>query len=308
MRKVISLFMVYGLWCMVCGVCYAGEDEVGVAGMGFLKVRFAARTLGMGNAFVAVADDIGTLACNVGGLANSSGQQFLFTHLSYLDGVGCNNIGYAIGGKQGTLGLGFTMRLLTIDETGVQYEDRGQISIRDQVFSFAYSRKFREVLTYGAGADLFTSVMGDYSVITYGLNFGGLYFAPWGVVIGFAARNLGPEYQYKSETFTGAKQPLPATFVVGITKRLKIPGGNFLTTFDVVKDYTFRGNIGVEYVLGKMLVFRTGYKLGYDSGGFTLGMGVNYKPKGLDRFQFDYAFSPLGDLGDIHCVSVITKF
>lgn len=309
MRKRIFCLAVFGLWSLVFGprshMSFAG---VGVAGMNFLKTRAAARPLGMGNAFVAVADDISTLTWNVGGLANLSNQQFLFTHLSYLNNTACNNVGYAIAGKHGTLGIGFTMRSFIIDKIDVKYDEKGQISMKDMVFSFAYSRKFRNLFTYGCGVDLLNSVIGDYSVTTYGVNFGGLYFAPKGFVIGFAGQDIGPEYAYKTESFTGNKQPLPTTYIIGVTKKLEIPGGTVLATSEIVKDYTFRGNVGIEYELLGILALRGGYKIRYDSGGFTLGIGVNYKPTGLDRFQFDYAFTPMGGLGNSHCFSVITKF
>lgn len=304
-KKNLSLFLVFSVLAWATGLVFAGA---GVTGMDFVKLKSAARPLGMGNAFVGVADDVSSLSWNVGGLANLSGQEMLFTHFTYLDGIGYNNLAYVMGGEFGAVGVGFTNLSLTGDEMNIQYKPGGTIAMKNQIFSFAYSRKFRKLFTYGCGVNIFNSVIGEYSALAYGVNFGGLCFAPLGFVIGFAAQNLGPKYEYKTEGFTGEKQPLPSTYIVGLAKKLKLPGGNLVGSFDLLFDYMLRENVGIEYKLFKMLAFRAGYKLGYDSGGFTLGLGIDYKPKGLDRFCFDYAFSPVGDFGNSHCFSVIAKF
>jgi hypothetical protein len=119
---------------------------------------------------------------------------------------------------------------------------------------------------------------------------------------------MGPKCAYKSEVFTGEKQSLPSTYMIGVTKKLAFNGDTLLVTSDIVKDYRIRANAGVEYKLSNLITLRAGRKLGYDADNFALGLGINYKATALDYFQLDYAFSPVGELGNSHIFSLITKF
>ena len=303
MKMILRLLLV-----LVCShsLCFAGGDKVGTTGMEFLKIRSAARPLGMNSAFVAVADDISTLAWNVGGLANLSQQEFIFSYFNYIDGIGYYNLGYAIPGKFGTLGFGFSFQSFTLEEMDAQYNSKGEIVMSDMVVSLAYSQKFRELFTLGVGIDVFSSKIGHYTLTSYGVNLGGLYFAPQGFTVGFSVQNIGPKCAYKNDDFIGEKQSLPFTIIMGVSKKLL--ADKILLSSDIVNDHTLRGNMGAEYRLYKILALRMGYKTGYDTGSFTFGMGINFEPQALDHFQFDYAYLPMGDLGATHCVSIITRF
>ena len=288
--------------------CLAFSTEVGTTGMGFLKIRTSARPLGMGNAFVAVADDISAMAWNVAGLATLEQQELLFTHFNYIDGIGYSNLLYCIPGKRGTIGFGFAIQSFTIDEIDAQYNYRGEMAIRNAVFSLAYSLKLGDSFAYGCGIDLFSSTIGNYSLTSYGLNFGSLYFAPYDIIVGLSVQNIGPEFAYESKTFVGEKQSLPSTYIIGVTKKLTFYGDTLLVTSDIVKDYAMRLNVGIEYKLLNLLTLRVGRRIGYDTGSFAFGMGINYKLEALDYFQFDYAFFPMSELGSTHCYSLISKF
>lgn len=306
MRVLKNLFLMLGL----LGVfhCPAYAAGVGTTGMEFLKVRTSARPLGMCNAFVAVADDISTMAWNVAGLATLEQQELLFTHFNYVDGVGYSNLGYGMPGKRGTIGFGFAIQSFTIDEIDAHYNYRGEMAIRNEVFSLVYSLKFGDSFAYGGGIDLFSSTIGDYSLTSYGVNFGSLYFAPHDFIVGLSVQNIGPKFAYESKTFVGEKQSLPSTYIIGVTKKLTFYGDTLLVASDIVKDYTMRLNIGLEYKLLNLLTLRVGRRIGYDTGSFAFGMGIDYKLEALDYFQFDYAFSPMSELGDTHCFSLISKF
>jgi len=306
MKILKKLFLGLGLSAIFhCAVFATGA---GTTGMEFLKIRTSARPLGMCNAFVAVADDISAMAWNVGGLATLEQQELLFSQFNYVDGLGYTNLGYGIPGKKGTIAFGFAIQAFTIEEIDVQYNNRGEMAIRNEVFSLAYGLRFTDSFACGAGIDLFSSTIGDYSLTSYGVNFGSLYFAPYDFVVGLSVRNIGPKFAYESKTFVGEQQSLPSTYIIGVAKKSTFHENTFLITSDIVKDYTTRLNIGIEYKLLNLLALRAGRRIGYDAGNFTFGMGIEYKPEALDRFQFDYAFSPMDDLGNTHIFSLITKF
>ena len=71
---------------------YAQEDnlssktisKVGTSVAQFLKLGISARTIGMGSAFVAVANDVSTMYTNPAGLSELNAYEVMFTHTNWL--------------------------------------------------------------------------------------------------------------------------------------------------------------------------------------------------------------------------------
>ncbi|GEM_PF-963593 len=117
------------------------------------------------------------------------------------------------------------------------------------------------------------------------------YFEVGGVI-----SNIGGKLKLRSENFE-----LPSSFKIGAGfyyKNVKFA----LEVFKIFKENT-EFKIGGEYTIKEILSLRAGYVTGYSQtsslAGFTTGFGVKYH-----NFNFDYAFQPYGDLGNVHRVSV----
>ncbi|OHD57380.1 MAG: hypothetical protein A2Y33_07810 [Spirochaetes bacterium GWF1_51_8] len=114
--------------------------------------------------------------------------------------------------------------------------------------------------------------------------------------IGFAMQNIG---------FTGdSVTPLKATLglSMAIVKELML-------SMDVAIEYgrPFLYKMGIEYTLFNILILRTGFNLGKETGNLAFGLGLRY-PEYFNDLRVDYAFSYLGALGNNHNVSVYADF
>lgn len=123
------------------------------------------------------------------------------------------------------------------------------------------------------------------------------YFNRLPIDIGFVIQNLG----YASETVT------PVRFSAGLAVTA-IP--DLIVSMDLTKDVyntPWMFKMGFEYTLFEILSLRTGFNLGRDTGNVAMGLGLRY-PMLFNNLRFDYAFTPLGVLGNNHNFSFYGEF
>lgn len=85
---------------------------------------------------------------------------------------------------------------------------------------------------------------------------------------------------------------------------------DFYVSMDFSKEYydtLFMWKCGVEYTIAEILTLRSGFIMGKDTGNVSFGLGVKY-PFLFNTIRFDYAFTPLGTLGNNHNLSVYSEF
>ncbi len=126
-------------------------------------------------------------------------------------------------------------------------------------------------------------------------------FEECGISMGFAAQNVGPDI--KSETLS---EPLPMTIRFGAAHSVSLVEEEVAVSyaFDLVKP-RFEDlylSVGCELELYNMLMIRGGY-VGQESragDGLTMGGGIRID----ERLLLDYAWTPYGDLGNLHRISI----
>jgi len=117
------------------------------------------------------------------------------------------------------------------------------------------------------------------------------------VNFGFSIQNMGFAGEFSA--------PLRAN--IGISFGL-FP--DFYLSFDVTKDYVDTPvfyKIGAEYTILEILTLRVGVNIGKEAGTFACGAGIKY-PFLFDNLRFDYAFAPLGVMGNNHSFSLYGEF
>jgi outer membrane protein OmpA-like peptidoglycan-associated protein len=262
-----------------------------------LRMGVHARSLGMGGAFVGIADDASAVYWNPAGLANinnlsvttmySAGMEFDRTYNFF--GAGYNTQ------KYGVLGFGFINAGLSdiqlYDNSGAE---NGTGDFGDNILYLGYAYKFKYFSTGLNFKMLFLNVVDDYEENGFGMDFG-IYSEPVrGFSVGFTAADL----------FTKVGDfDAPHKLSLGIAFR---PTSDLVFDIDAVKveDEDSYFNYGAEYgvnVIGDEyhdILFR----MGMNDNNVTLGFGVNYK-----FVEFNYAYVAKDNsniLGDEHKISL----
>lgn len=303
--------------------------SAGTTSAAFLKIGVGARPVAMAGAYTAIADDPYAVYWNPAGLAAPYGRAAVFTHNEYFEGLAQEYAGYLLPGENigflkntrfsdGALGLGLNYFYTPKDlerRSGLNEADplnpispvEGKFRAYDLALSAAYGFNYSRDLRLGAGLKFIRQSIDSDSGNTAALDLGGLYDFHWldrQFTAGFTVQNLGPGVKFNDKRFD-----LPLVFKAGLSHRLYEKG--VLLGLDVSKPVDNYPSValGAEQPLSDRLLLRTGYRYrqhGNELGafsGFAAGLGFVY-----EQFAFDYAFSPFGDLGTAHRVSLAYRF
>lgn len=279
----------------------------------FLKIPVGARAVAMGGAYTALAEGADALYWNPAGVASLSGKQLGTTHAELFAGMRYDFLGYVQPTSVGSIGT--SMALLSqggIEGRGENREPTGGFGASDAAFSLAYGRNLSRIpARVGLSVKYLESRIGADAARSYALDLGTLYRLPAQapLSLGLAARNIGPGMRFQSERF-----PSPLTLAAGLAYRL--PAGLALAVDVQHKPYEGKTalGIGTEYAVLSALSVRAGYSgLGARSEGSSsalsgvqgLGAGLGIR---ISRYQFDYAFTPFGELGNAQGVSLNARW
>ncbi|MCX5786280.1 MAG: PorV/PorQ family protein [Elusimicrobia bacterium] len=284
----------------------------------FLKLGFGARALGMGESFVAVADDISSVYYNPAGLALKGGakeKEFLFSHAWHIQDMGISQLGFT------KRPYGFALTYFSAGEIEGMDSNQtptGNFTAEDLAFSAGYGFDVN-ALHLGVNGRYIHQRIKSSAASAVCSDFGALYhFDGTPYWAGASVSNLGTKIKFVDESF-----PLPLIYRLGAAADFK--GQKLLLALeaDFPNDSGAAIRAGAEYRGVDNVAFRLGYKTGSSSDrdailgrelgssssgvsslyGFYAGVGFNYR-----SFALDYAFLPYGELGNSHRFSVGVKF
>ncbi len=263
------------------------------------NVGSGARAQGLGNSFVAVADNADAVFANPAGLGQVSQRQASYTNVSLLyagiegDDLGQHVVSYAqpLGDKMG-LGLGYErIGSSLMSENGAFVSLSYQVERRLQV---GLSAKY---LFWSVGAipddDGRADPLSNQSAGNVGLDLGLLWQSPvQGAQVGVLLKNINqPNVAYGEVAGDADAGALPMDVHVGVGYRLS--SQSLLSIQYVRRDLTGEGSddglvVGGETQLVEGLLLRAGGRrlLSEDAGG-GLNAGLGYQ---WNQLVFDYAY------------------
>jgi hypothetical protein len=287
----------------------------------FEDMGVGARVPGMGNAFVAVADDVNSVYYNPSGLGNLERPKVMASHAILYSGLsdgsdlGISNMAFALPlqGNRGTVGFlwnKFSLAGLYNEETiHISYGYKFSKTSLLRKFALGSSLKYlshsftktddayNPMNGINAAGGVDTVLLGENSKSALDLDIGLLYTLTKKYTIGIAIKGLlGPNMAFSSDT-----DKLPMKTRIGIshktlwmilTSQLDFeqgPTGKMDKNFTVAAERTFpslnKGDIAI----------RSGLTIG-DRDYKQITAGLSYK---INKVGFDYGFSmPLGTIKD----------
>ena len=288
--------------------CDAGRAlaSTGEAGFAFLKIGVGARAMGLGSAYVALADDPTALHWNPAGLASSSeGVNVTAMHNEWIADFRQEYAAATVPAGPGTLGASFTGfymadELERRDETGTL---TGHFGYNDVAVTLGYGMPVAKGADAGLSVRYIRELIADESATSIAFDFGGRYkVSDTGLSLGAAVQNVGGDAKFVAESF-----PIPLTTRLGAAYSHSIAslqGTGLLTTeYRKALGEDGRVHVGGEFAYHEWLALRAGAKFGYDDQDVSFGLGIAHK-----NIKFDYALLPIGaNLGSTHIFSISAK-
>lgn len=323
MRRVTCLTII--LLLVLAVAANAQFAKVGTAGLQFLKIGVGARPLGMGQSYVALADDPSCLFWNPGGVSRLEGTQFIGAFTKWFADINISALGVTYTVPEiGSFGLsaillntGYMIERTAGSIEGTTYS----FTSRDWAIGLTYARNLTDRFSIGGTVRIVREelVVGEpgYSDTGILMDLGILYDTGYrGIKLGVSIMNFGPDFVYEvdddrdglvnedknndrdddgdlliDEDVEEDPVPAPLCFRAGISMPFVLPLVSETDKLNVSvevyhpNDNVEQYNLGLEYLLMDMVAIR---------GGFRFNMDGN-EDKDSYKHVGDPTYTPKGD-------------
>ncbi|MCA9739986.1 PorV/PorQ family protein [candidate division KSB1 bacterium] len=338
MKKAISLAAVSLL--LASAAAAQNVTKTGTTAAKFLSIPVGSRALGMGGAYVSIANDASAMYWNPGGLAKLPTNELFVQHSEWLADINFDYLAMAVPFADGVAGINLTA--MTMSEFEVLTEEfpngTGEtFAASSYALGVAYARNLTDRFGIGANVKYITEKIGNTTASSIAVDIGTMFTTPFaGIRLGASISNFGNKMQMTGDDllvqsdidpqFSGnnpninsylatEKFDLPLLLRIGISwdafnteqnrLTLAVDGGH-------PNDNSEYANAGFEYALFNETVFlRGGYKsifLSDREEKFAFGGGFHYKfVRGFD-VALNYAFEQFEHLDNVHKFSFSLRF
>jgi hypothetical protein len=322
---VMTMLLALSVPVMAGGIAkYAGE---------FISLGVGGRALGMGGAFVALANDVTAGYWNPAGLSHINYPQLALMHderygslVNYDYGAVALPVGPTTSWGVSVIRLGVDdipdTRKAGIDANGNYTEDPTQFTridpsrvtyfnAADWAFYLTYSKKQSEDFSYGANLKIIRRELGDASATGIGLDIGVWYSLTDKIVLG--AQDVTTTFLAWN---TGTNELISPTVKIGSAYFIDALGGRFAPAVDfdirfenrksassfALGPVSFDAHLGTEFLFKDAVAFRIGYN---DVKQVSFGAGLR-----LPKLNIDYSFARFAQaagerLDDTHRISLM---
>jgi len=330
MKKLITILLIL----IMAGAASAGVSKVGTSGAQFLKIGVGSRYQGMGDASVAMVNDVYAAYWNPAGLADVENWSVGFTNVNWLLDVDLNHFGLAKTYEDvGTFALSATVLSMGDQEITVSApagEERtgefytatsyqvGFSYARNLTAKFAFGATFKyvgerihKVNSTGFGFDLGTRMHTGFKSLTIAMSITNLgpsmKFTGTDLDVGYDPEGSNQDNDSYPATLKTTDYELPMAFRFGASYEIYNQQNSSLTLSGEVKhpnDMTQQSALGAEYSYSKKFFLRSGYKFGYDEERLSLGAGLRTEITRGTTLIIDYAWQDFGRFNDSQKFSV----
>jgi len=339
-NKAISILMAIVITTSLQAGFVKNVSKVGTTSATFLEIEAGARAIGMGGAFVAVANDASAIYWNPAGMAKLERNEVLLNHTEWLADINYDFASMVIKlDDASAFGVSYTglnmgdMEIRTILEP----EGTGELfSVNDMSFGISYARNLTDRFSIGFNGKYIQQDIYHMSASAFAVDIGTLFKTRLnGMTIGMSISNFGNKMTLSGKDalvkhdidaniegnndrinayLNTDSWSLPLTLRLGVAMDLlKTRISRLTVAADAMhpSDNLESMNVGFEYSLKEFLFIRGGYtNLFLEDGEETIavGGGIHYSIRGFASLHFDYAYSDFGILNNVHRFSIGLSF
>ncbi len=339
MKKIIIILI---LTLSLTGMLYAQSvTKVGTTAAPFLNVGIGARAIGMGGAYVSLANDASAMFWNPGGIALIQSNEAIFNHSEWIADISFDYAGFIV--NLGNLGnVGMFANFMTMGEmertTELYPEGTGQkFNAGSYALGLSYSRSLTDRFSIGFNFKYIHEYILNSSASGVALDVGTVFKTQFrGMRIGATISNFGtkmrmygrdllvqhdidPLREGSNERVNAGLETdaydLPLHLRVGVSYDLlqDVENHTLWLAVDAVhpSDNVESVNVGAEYTLMDIFALRAGYASLFSKDseqGLTLGAGLKYGFGPTLAMKIDYAYESFGRFDNIQKFTLGLEF
>ncbi len=264
----------------------AAQNETGGVPGSWLSQYVTARTLGLGGAFVGLADEASAAVWNPAGLAQLVPNELRFETARLFEDTSINAFNFAVPGNR-LPSFGLTVVYLSsgnFERTNELNDPLGTFGEGETAYILSMAKSVNTRLAIGANAKMVRQSVEDFAGTGVGFDLGGLYNLTPAIKVGASVLNLGGP----SITLRDSKETYPIEFRAGFSAQLLRGRGLLTAELDQSNGPGTRVRAGTEYWVQNSIGLRVGMDDQEPAG------GLSYRFAG--KYQFDYGVidHPLG--------------
>ena len=292
----------------------------GTAGAQFLKISPSAKPSALGETATLTAG-AQSITYNPAGISTVNNIDLSLSQVTWIQGLNYSNV--AAAKRNGKHVFGFAFNYLSspsidkFDNNGVNLGET--YSAADMALTIGYGRKISSRTRIGSTVKYISSRLESQTASAFATDAGIQHTVIKETLdLGMVVQNMGT-----SMKFISASDPLPLTVKIGGKYNIPIKPSNNNTgmtfsksattenSFSLFSDVNYTidtgvfANLGAEFLIDydkSAFALRGGYRTNVGSG-ISFGMGWTG-----GMYCIDYAFAPLGELGQTHRISLGVRF
>jgi hypothetical protein len=263
----------------------AQQENAGNPGE-WLSRYTSARTLGMGGAYVATADDPLGVLWNPAGISTMDQNELRFENARLFEDTSINGFGFAVPGSWlPSFGVSVvSMGSGDFQRTNDMNDPLGTFKNAETAYLLTASKAFSPRLSIGTNFKFVQQAVEDFNAQGFGMDLGVLFDVTPTIRVGGSVANLaGPSLKLRD-----VAEAYPVAFRGGVAAEMFNGRGLMSLELDQSTGLGASFHAGAEYWLQPMLALRAGFNDSYGTGGLT----YHFAP----QYQLDYAIAdqPLG--------------
>jgi hypothetical protein len=272
----------------------AAYARITTTSYGFLKLTGNARSAGMGDAYSAVGNDLASVFYNAAGITQIERYAITASYLKWI--VGSQMGTFAIGAKTNLATFAVNFAYFSTEEfeetTSSQPGGTGRMVTGGNVAAgITIAKQVTDKLSVGGNLRWVQEDLDLTSYSSIDLDFGTLFYTGYrSTRLGMSLRNLGGD-----KDVIGQKARFPMVFNLSGAAEVYGNLGDPVSVTLAVEQMFFtdsvnRYHFGVEAWVQNMVALRGGYKTGYESESWSLGVGVK-QMLGGQQVTADFSYS-----------------